>query len=509
VNSFAASSAPEWKELYEGLMPLVSLGKVVVLTAGTPVPLLPTLFQRLAIDNFTRANENPLSQNGAWTKIVPWGAEQVVSNSCQGTINGNCGAVYTGAKFPNDQYCELTIGATFGVGAVLGLLVRCTAGGNCYGYFVTGPAGSANNVYANYVLNGTGFALGSAFTLTPHIGDVFRLLVMGVSPATLYFYQNGTLVDVRSDSTANLASGIPGINVEGGAGGNANSQASLFAAGGTPVSVNANKVYFTTLSGQVGQQMYVLKAGAVYNQLAADTFTRANENPLNPALWTTLVSGTTTPLQVVSNLCEGTNVASGLNMEIYTGVSWPSDQYAEVIVNTAIDASNALGPICRGVLGVQTFYYFQIGGPLGASATVKMFKVVSGATTQLGSTVTMTINSGAVARLEVQGTSLVGKVNGVGVITVTDSSIASGTPGLWIQCAVALGNSIAGAWDAGSISGSTILKVGQELKVLQKPTGGQSDSWVLQGRGQALIDLSTIYIDADTSGDGILVSALI
>jgi hypothetical protein len=48
------------------------------------------------------------------------------------------------------------------------------------------------------------------------------------------------------------------------------------------------------------------------------------------------------------------------------------------------------------------------------------------------------------------------------------------------------------------------------MKVLEKPTATAADSFQMTPKkGKALIDLSRVYIDADTSGDGILVSALI
>jgi hypothetical protein len=49
------------------------------------------------------------------------------------------------------------------------------------------------------------------------------------------------------------------------------------------------------------------------------------------------------------------------------------------------------------------------------------------------------------------------------------------------------------------------------LKILQKPlaTPATLDSWVVQSNvSMAAVDLSTIFVDADTSGDSVLVSYL-
>lgn len=68
-------------------------------------------------------------------------------------------------------------------------------------------------------------------------------------------------------------------------------------------------------------------------QIGADTFTRANENPLNPAVWQQI--GTYAELQVVSNTARGT-VISGpfpgtFNAEQFIA-TWPTNVYTQVTI---------------------------------------------------------------------------------------------------------------------------------------------------------------------------------
>ena len=68
----------------------------------------------------------------------------------------------------------------------------------------------------------------------------------------------------------------------------------------------------------------------IFTQLAADTFTQAN-GPLNPAVWTATdpINVGDAPLAVVSNQCRGTSIIQANGM-IYTGITWPNDQWASV-----------------------------------------------------------------------------------------------------------------------------------------------------------------------------------
>lgn len=65
----------------------------------------------------------------------------------------------------------------------------------------------------------------------------------------------------------------------------------------------------------------------IFTQLAADSFHRADENPLDPAKWSLDTAGNS-PLQVVSDKCIASAV-TGCD-DFYTDADWPGNQWAEV-----------------------------------------------------------------------------------------------------------------------------------------------------------------------------------
>src|SRR5271170_1041229 len=79
----------------------------------------------------------------------------------------------------------------------------------------------------------------------------------------------------------------------------------------------------TATPGRISLASLVTTA-TVYTQLASDNFTRANENPLNPAVWT--IFGGSLALQVLSNVCCPSAITTVADCdELYTGVVLPND----------------------------------------------------------------------------------------------------------------------------------------------------------------------------------------
>lgn len=96
-----------------------------------------------------------------------------------------------------------------------------------------------------------------------------------------------------------------------------------------------------------------------------------------------------------------------------------NDQYAQVVVANNADALGA-GPCVRFDASAQTYYTF-----VSFSGTGYLIKVVAGTGTAIGSAA-HTYANGQTWRVEAEGTTIRGIVNGVTVVTVTDSSIAAG-----------------------------------------------------------------------------------
>ena len=77
--------------------------------------------------------------------------------------------------------------------------------------------------------------------------------------------------------------------------------------------------------------------GLIYTQLAADNFQRANENPLAPSRWT--APSDIPPLQIVNDECVCTDLTE--SNCIYTGITWPDNQWAQVQIDQVLAGDNA------------------------------------------------------------------------------------------------------------------------------------------------------------------------
>lgn len=172
-------------------------------------------------------------------------------------------------------------------------------------------------------------------------------------------------------------------------------------------------------------------------QIVSDNFTRADAATLG-ANWTgNYFSGTpSADLAIVSNRASSPATATDA-ADYYSGAGWTggNDQYAEVTVQTKPTASDC-GPTVRGSTSVQSFYTCDINNgdtvALGSTMTVEVYAVVATVFTLVGSTVNMVVSAGDVIRVEAQGTTIRGLVNGVQKVSGTNSSLSSGKVG--IQC---------------------------------------------------------------------------
>jgi hypothetical protein len=163
------------------------------------------------------------------------------------------------------------------------------------------------------------------------------------------------------------------------------------------------------------------------NTLASDNFNRADGGL--GANWTT-VTGFDAPTIVSGSVQDPS--AQGTDAEaFYNAVSFPADQWAQVNALKAITAtSRVTGVLLRqDTGGAPTCYRVVARGPLGTTATVEISKLVAGTFTSLASTTT-TVNQGDTLYGEVQGSTIVAKVNGTQVLSATDTDIASGAAGI-------------------------------------------------------------------------------
>jgi hypothetical protein len=156
---------------------------------------------------------------------------------------------------------------------------------------------------------------------------------------------------------------------------------------------------------------------------ATDNFNRANGGI--GANWTQADGTWSISSNQVTYTLGGDSEAS----VVYTNLSFANDQYSQVTIATITNAVS--GVIVRGASGANTGYAFAC--ETVGSGTCFIFKVIAGAATNLVSAGSLGLSNGDVLRLEVHGTALTGFKNGTQVLTITDSAITSGSPGMWSE----------------------------------------------------------------------------
>jgi hypothetical protein len=171
--------------------------------------------------------------------------------------------------------------------------------------------------------------------------------------------------------------------------------------------------------------VYVL-GGASMTILATDDFNRADAGTLG-ANWTDLAGET--GWSIVSSEAKVTSAGSVTMASRWTAVSFPNNQWAQVAVGSTLETTSdqGVGPMVRAQSGGDRILM------QGNSVQTRVYKKVSGTFTQLG-TDGPAVTNGDVLYLEIQGTTVVAKLNGT---SVCGSPIALGTgpstgsAGLW------------------------------------------------------------------------------
>jgi len=161
----------------------------------------------LFVDNFTRANENPLSDGGQWSAYQETGSNvaqlQVLNNLCESTTLSvrNIGIV-TGTSFTSNQWSEFTLGAALANIPTLGIRCRLTSGNPGTGY----EGIFSNGTYFIRRFTGTTFTTITSGAGTLNISDTIRLEVIGTA---LTLYKNDVSILTTTDAT--YSSGSVGI----------------------------------------------------------------------------------------------------------------------------------------------------------------------------------------------------------------------------------------------------------------------------------------------------------
>lgn len=213
----------------------------------------------------------------------------------------------------------------------------------------------------------------------------------------------------------------------------------------------------------------VLAGGAVITE----SFNKADSTTLGPGLsWTEVVGD----LAVVSNTLRGGgsppfNAHARAESDLAT-----VDHYAQFSLVTLNDTGGGTGSIVlvrsRFATAADTSYMFRRSKPTGATGTYRLDKRVAGTTTALTSAGTQALSVPETIRCEISGSSLVGKISGSSVATVTDTAITTGT-----RCGIGLfndgvqGDAVIDSFEAGDITTAVARSFGLSVGASLPTTG--------------------------------------
>lgn len=178
---------------------------------------LPLRFVQFAADPLNGPNLNPINP-AVWTNFIgTFPNSQILNNVCITTGTGGnlfSGCWYSGTTFPGDQYIQVT--AHFNNNnADMILFLRMDNAQHNYYLVAINPNGNAfgnslviNAVHIGQIPSSITLLANSKHTFTN--GDVY---LFAAAQNTLYFYQNGTLLEsVNADNTRN--GGIMGFELD-------------------------------------------------------------------------------------------------------------------------------------------------------------------------------------------------------------------------------------------------------------------------------------------------------
>ena len=493
-------------------------GSALLLVLGLlTLPILqPSAHAATISDNFNRAN-GVLGSN--WTTVSGTTAPQIVNNTAQPGSAGTLNSAYWSANtFGGNQYAAASFPNSSGTNYGPAIAVRLS---NSKGYFLWyGNSASTVSIW-RMDSSSSWTQLKASAKLTVAATDVWQLQAVG---STLTGYQNGKQVVTTTDT--HYTTGAPGIwmyyatnqitNWSGGdvattptysVGGtvsgltgtvvlqdNGGDDLSVTASGSFtfPTQLASGAAYAVTVKTQPSGQTCTVSGGtgtvgsANVTSVAVTCATSGGSGTLpasddfnraNGALgsnWTAMSDGA---LTISSQAVAGGN--SGQSGDTRTAETYTSDQYSQVqVTSTQLTGGQWIGPAVRSQNSGQNLYlgiYFWNSG----SPQLRLYKRTSGSFTQLGSSYpTSGLASGATLRLTATGSTISFLLNGTPVITVTDTGLTGGVPGI-----MAFGTGKADNWAGGNVAGGASYTVGGTVS-------GLSGTLVLNDNGGDALSLT-------------------
>ncbi|HXL23027.1 MAG TPA: hypothetical protein VOA78_11215 [Candidatus Dormibacteraeota bacterium] len=362
---------------------------------------------------FLGGNGISCSLSGADTVIVR-GANQDLYQNSSIAVSGSGQVAYT-----------MAMPATPSVSNAAGTLAAGTYFYRIIPNDVNNQQGPVSQVTASCTSNGSQACV---ISFTPVAGQVSTTLCRGITANNLACSSIGTAFQFSGSSfTDNLATGNFSASVPGLANGSATVLGSFGLSATTYKFVGGGAA--STVSGAfTGNRTQSLPdvSGVIpvtgYINAAYDNFNRANG--AIGANFTVTNGG----INVASNAIQGT--AAGNNVAFWIPNSFFSDQFAEAMVASLNGTTDFIGPSVRVSPGSNWYSCFE------NSTTVFIQKEVTGGFTNITSAAS-TGAIGDILRLEAQGSTLTCYKNGAVILTITDTSLLSGSPGMQLSGNVA------------------------------------------------------------------------
>lgn len=203
-----------------------------------------------------------------------------------------------------------------------------------------------------------------------------------------------------------------------------------------------------------------------FNQLFADTFTRANAATLG-SNWIIQAPGPNNIFQINGNQAQPLTDAVNVCSAVSPISNFPYDQYAELKIATRANSSNLLGPMVRmskfaglATSGTAAQGYCAMSHIGGTTYSIYSFGGFTPAGAGLGTrelaTSSQAVALNDVVRVIVQGSTISFTVNGVAIVTspatVTDTALNFGYPGMFAQSNAGAANIGATNFACGSVN---------------------------------------------------------
>jgi hypothetical protein len=157
---------------------------------------------------------------------------------------------------------------------------------------------------------------------------------------------------------------------------------------------------------------------------------------------------------ILSNACRATdNYENCVLLRTETG--FPDDQYAQIETTVSVSADRTQGGVIVRGTGATAGYYVYLRTLNGTTINlVQLEKRVGGTFTYLAdASISKTLGAAVTLKLTATGTALVVHVDGVQVISTTDSSVTSGTPGIFHQTGDAPNFITSDNWESTDVGG--------------------------------------------------------